>query len=163
MVAKPPSLWFPDQGADALDALRRTEGQSLAVWFVRHASTVRAIEKTTAGKIDSGIVLGYPECCVAWHQAARRTELFRWRSANRKFVQGANETELDPGAFSPDFVSRNATLTLKNYPFVSHVACSRCLVNRRSPTSKLNSSLVELLGRSTQISFRHLPRWPWRR
>jgi hypothetical protein len=149
VVTNPPSLWFPDKGTDAIETLQRTEGgESGAVWFFRESSVADAIKKATIGEVDAGMVLGYPECCVSWHQKVREIELVRWRSAKRTSIGGSNEAltaKSDPSEFTPKSASRHATLTLRSYPFVSHVACTPCLANRHSSTSKLNNSISNLV------------------
>ncbi len=160
VVGESPSLWFPDKGADASEDLRRSEGESIVVWFFRGSSTENAIARATAGEIDAGIVLGYPECCVRWHQAMRKKELAGWRSAKLTAVQERNErsiVELGTDAFSPRSAKRRATLTEKNYPFVSHVACNRCIADGHSPTARLNSSL-DRLAKTVDPNF-HPSRW----
>ncbi len=118
------------------------------MWFFRESFTEDAIKKATVGEMNAGIVLGYPECCVSWHQKVRQIELTQWRSAKRTSVGRSDDTltaKSDPSKFTPKSAPRHATLTLKSYPFVSHVACTRCLANRHSPTSRLNDSISNLI------------------
>src|SRR5207249_2897698 len=125
VVSVPQSLWYPDKSKDIQEYLRWIEGESVVVWFFRESSTADAIAEATAGEIDAGIVLGYPECCVAWHQGVRKIELGRWRLAKRTLVQAGNEARppaLDPSEFSPKSTSHHANLTANNYPFVSYIA-----------------------------------------
>lgn len=151
-ITNEPSLWYQESGfvipAQFMRVINAYHEKHELFWLYSDSSVEELTKQASKNRSDVGIALGYPKCCVQWHQNTRMLELQRWyRDAQKQIANGKSFEELrslNLMDFSPKAAMDHAERTKIAFPFVSHVACTRCLRGGRSSTSKLNGSLAEL-------------------
>jgi hypothetical protein len=154
-----------------------------AIWLFSDIEVESLISKCIVGEQNVGHILGYPRCCVEWHEGMRAPEmeaLFRHieeRITNNpqilRGIQGRTEEEMYRFAIlewpmpSPDYVSE----TWRLYPFAPHVACPSCLTQQSQESERLNNQYKELafslnpqfaqeIEKSARIHFGNRPERP---
>ncbi len=136
---------------DRLDAESYSQHTGKLLWAFREARQEEQIRSAVEGRIDSGLVLGYPRCCVEFHDLgqARFDRAFATATidavgtdptAVERALREDLEVELegDPGDM------RNIGRSEERFPFVQHIACDECLSSEDSPTAVLNRAYSEL-------------------
>jgi len=127
-----------------------------AVWLYSDIQVESRISRCILGEINVGYILGYPRCCIEWHEGMRAFDLeslFRWIEEhitnNPQMFRGIQDrTEVEIYRFAllewrmpaPDFMSESKRL----YPFAPHYACPSCLSRESEETEKLNNQYKEL-------------------
>ena len=128
-----------------------------AIWLYSDVQVESLISRCIAGELNVGYVLGYPRCCIEWHEGMRAISemesCFRHieeRIANNpqmfRGIQGRTEEEMYRFAMlewpmsRPDYVSETRRL----YPFAPHYACPSCLSHQSQESEKLNNQYKEL-------------------
>jgi len=127
-----------------------------AIWLYSNIDVESLISKCIFGELNVGHILGYPRCCVEWHEGMRAPEMeafFRQieeRITNNpqilRGIQGRTEEEMYRFAIlewpmpRPDYVSETRRL----YPFAPHYACPSCLSHQSQESEKLNNQYKEL-------------------
>jgi hypothetical protein len=124
-----------------LDREQSARGDLL--WVSSSEAALSEIHEVVAGRTASGVLLGYPECCVKRRDNAAVEGTAHFRKAiievvgiDPKAIERALRENLKvPIPFDPD---QGASATAEKYPFVFHIACQECLSNEDSPTANLN-------------------------
>lgn len=127
-----------------------------AVWLYSDIQVESLISRCILGEINDGYILGYPRCCIEWHEGMRAPELeslFQWIEEhitnNPQMLRGIQDrTEVEIYRFAllewpmsaPDYMSESKRL----YPFAPHFACPSCLSRESEETEKLNNQYKEL-------------------
>jgi hypothetical protein len=121
------------------------------LWVFRDTNRVDEIEKAVAGECPTGILLGYPPCCV------QRESIFHLRNQHAfaaaiigavgkeaNAVERALLDNLQVEILAESADDPNILNTRERFPFVFHTACEECLSSDQSRTAELNSSYGEL-------------------
>ena len=162
-----PPLYFsrkPNVKSSFLDAYyAKTDFESL--WVYDDPKVESTIVKCVSGKLNEGYVLGYPECCIKWHEEARVLEVesifkdIETYIATHSFeltgLQVETEEEMYEAILNIPYPHENQNKwqkiidqhlfgTWKKFPFVPHWACSACLSGKSKKTEKLNNEYREL-------------------
>jgi hypothetical protein len=129
-----------------------------AVWLFSDPNIESKISRCMAGELNIGHVLGYPQCCIEWHEGARATSeiescfqqiLERITNNPQMFIKARSEVELYSLAISewqmpvPDYVFE----TMRLYPFAPHWACPSCLSHQSGESEKLSNQYREMAFR----------------
>ena len=139
------------------------------VWIYSDVQVKSRISASLAGRLNEGHVLGYPQCCIRWHEKKRvlqvesvfqdiESYISRNPLALMNAQRGGGEEEMyeallcDPRGQgyhdNQDRVSaersQHIERTYKRYPFVPHWACSSCLEGKNEETERLNRQYQEL-------------------
>jgi hypothetical protein len=136
--------------------------QTTAFWIYSEERIETDISATLAGKLNEGHVLGYPQCCVKWHEEKRTLqaeasfqdiELYISENPSDLMNRGYERIEEEyeallctcrPPTYSENEervfgeINDHIERTYKTYPFAPHWACSPCLDGKNMETEKLN-------------------------
>lgn len=139
----------------------KTNGRK-GIWLYRTRYVETSIELCLKGKLNEGYILGYPECCIKWHEEMRVQDAEQhYEKVQQKLnkdplafnvIYASTERELYRGLLSnlemsesfPLEVSEHLAETNKKYPFVDHIACTQCLTGSSQKTKVLNMQLKQL-------------------
>lgn len=131
-ITNVPPLYFsrkPSVPRDFLSAYF-TRGDFEIIWIYADPKIEPEIRRCLSGELDEGYVLGYPECCIKWHEEKRVLEV------ESAFNQNMDEWEC--------ITDKHLFGTWEKYPFVPHWACLACLCGKNQETEKLNNQYREL-------------------
>lgn len=156
------SYWYMDKPSEATEKLDSLicslQTDHRAVWFYRLPEIDAELDLVDDRKIDCGSVLGYPPCCVEWHQKLRRAEAERWYKANANSYANIKKQPLEKVFKGVDKFSQkkavNRRMQDKKFPFAQHTVCPQCFADG-SPTSLENSALAKL-AKSANPAFHDL-------
>ena len=139
-----------------------------ALWVYSDPRVEAKINKCMSGDLNEGYVLGYPECCINWHEEYRTLEVesefqdLENHMARNPFILTDIHIETEEGLYGQVLsmsypkeenekvwrsINRHLIETYKRYPYVPHWACSACLEGKSKETEKLNARYEELLAR----------------
>ena len=143
--------------------------QEEAAWIYSEARIESMISAALSGRLNEGYVLGYPECCIKWHEENRvlqvesifqdvETYISENSSALINAQRGGGEKEIyefllcesTPPTYHEIedrvFVDINDHIerTYRRYPFAPHWACSSCLDGQSKETERLNRQYQKL-------------------
>ncbi len=129
-------------------------GDGMGLW-VYHGKRPANIEQFTNGKMPIGIALGYPECCVKEFAESETVGSRILVASMPRPPRTIDEAKmLAPTAYAArltDIIAAISNPTMRHYmksskkfPFISHIACSKCIDDPDSPSSVLNSKLETL-------------------
>jgi hypothetical protein len=151
--------------------------QSETLWVYCDPLVKVKIDKCISGKLNEGYVLGYPECCIRWHEECRTLEVeSEFHDLEGHIVRNPFlvahcqiETEADIykyilGTAYPKeenekiwkIINQHLIETYRVYPYVPHWACSACLEGKSKETEKLNAeykNLSEKIDKNFQKEF----------
>ncbi len=109
------------------------------------------MDKAVSGSAESGIVLGYPACCVKHEQTRQDAAEILFQNAivkavgeNREAIRHALLEDLKVELPADAFHDKIAPFTHRAFQFVTHIACDRCLQVAGSATAVLNEALGRL-------------------
>lgn len=145
-----------------------------ALWVYNDPKIELHIDKCISGKLNEGYILGYPECCIKWHEDARVLEVESGFQDIEEYI-ATNPLELAGLLVKTETEMYKAIIgmvpyTLENkekwermtdehlfgtwmkYPFVPHWACSSCLNRSSKKTEQLNNKYKEL-ARKINMNF----------
>jgi len=128
----------------------------LALWVYLDDAIESMISECLSGKLNPGLFLGYPECCIRWHESIRATEIessfhrikeiiskdpnllnkYNFTSEEEMYIQILFEWKMP--------MPHYALETHKRFPFVPHYACPSCLNGESKATEKINLRYKEL-------------------
>jgi hypothetical protein len=131
-VTTTPPLYFsrpPNVPESFLDAYYDRDNFEM-LWIYDNPEVESSIDKCLSGKLNEGHVLGYPKCCIDWHEEKRVLEV------ESRLSREDAEFQL--------MLEEHVLGTWKKYSFVSHWACSSCLSEESRETKKLNQKYREL-------------------
>lgn len=132
MQTNAPPLYFsrqPNVASDFLNAFYNQEDTDV-LWIYDDPEIKQRIRRCISGELNEGYLLGYPECCIKWHEERRVLEI------ESAFLQNIEEFQ--------KIMDKHVLATYEKYPFVSHWACAACLSGRSRRTEKLNHKYREL-------------------
>ena len=122
------------------------------LWVFREARKSDQARLVMERKLESGILLSYPECCVRHHteihanfERAFATAIIAAVGTDPVAVEQALRGDLKVEIPGDPTGSRNIRSTDERFPFVLHIACDSCLSSDDSPTAQLNRSYGELV------------------
>jgi hypothetical protein len=123
-----------------------------AVWIYSDAQIKLKISAFLAGELNEGHILGYPQCCIRWHEENRVLDV-ESRFEDIESYIGENPSVLAQyggkdrayeallhsihgGSSERVFntIDEHITETYRRYPFVPHWACSQCLEGANKET-----------------------------
>lgn len=126
------------------------------LWLYSDIGVESLISRCIDGVLNEGYVLGYPRCCVEWHEAMRVPEMEScFRQIEERITTDPQmlksipaRTEMETYRFIllhwrvpyPDY----ALETTRQYPFAPHWACPSCLSRESNESEKLNNQYNEL-------------------
>jgi len=132
MQTNAPPLYFskhPNVTSEFLDTFyNRTDTDVL--WIYDNSKIKLKIHKCISGELNEGYILGYPKCCIRWHEERRVLEI------ESAFLQNVEKFQ--------KIMDKHVLETYDKYPFVPHWACSACLSGASKRTEKLNHKYREL-------------------
>lgn len=138
----------------ALVALSVAGKQS--IWIYSDTRVESMISQCIAGELNDGHILGYPECCVRWHEQNRAPEtescfkdIEDYLTKNPQAyhdIRAETEEEIYKSILShwQNPFPRYALETYRRYPFVPHWACPSCLSGESEESRKLNGEYKQL-------------------
>jgi len=127
-----PPLYFlrrPNVPNDFINAYFTREDFDI-LWIYNDPKIESKIRNCLSGELNEGYVLGYPECCIKWHEEKRVLEV------ESAFNQNMHKWER--------ITDKHLFGTWKKYPFAPHWACSKCLNGQNQETERLNNQYREL-------------------
>lgn len=141
-----------------LDAFCRCRDYGRHVWIFNDSDVRNTINEVVKGNTQIGDLLEYPACCVNWFTETRTNSLIDCYSLCQS-LPGLPLSEHAVVNFLLDWFETNPVpnneermlmiqknhveKTISKYPFVFHHACTHCLKNSASPTSKLNQKYAK--------------------
>jgi hypothetical protein len=148
-----------------LSAFIRTLQREEIVWIYSDAQIEPKISACLAGELNEGYVLGYPQCCIRWHEENRVLEVeskfediesyiaqtpavlaqHRKKDAAYEALMDSIEGRSSEKVFNS--IDEHIMETYRRYPFVPHWACSQCLEGASNETERLNRQYQELVMR----------------
>lgn len=137
-----------------------------SIWLYRDVQLEHLISASIAGDLNEGYVLGYPECCIKWHEENRVLEVESCFQDIEQYLiinplalqdlRSSSKTEeqmymrllhlpipLTREELWFKTVDRQILETWKRYPLAPHWACSSCLSSKSKETEKLNNQYKE--------------------
>lgn len=141
-----------------LDAFCRCRDYGRHMWIFNDLGVRNTIKEVVEGNAQIGDLLEYPKCCVNWFAETRTNSLIDCYSlcqnlpslplsehATVNFLLDRFETNFVPNNEEKMMLiqKNHVEKTISKYPFVFHHACTRCLKNSTSPTSKLNQKYAK--------------------
>jgi hypothetical protein len=147
------------QGIDdsILDVIRKEDeersrrNKTILLWVFSAVGSKDRILEVVKGNAPSGILLGYPQCCVDHNSALGRQGDLAFCQAILKAV--GNDPESVLKALREDlkvevencaWESDNPVRTDTKFPYLLHIACDACLGSDESPSALLNLELHKL-------------------
>lgn len=137
-----------------------------ALWIYNNPKVETSIVKCLSSELNEGYILGYPDCCIRWHEEARVREVessFRDIEHYMKMyplkvarLEMKSEVEMykdiinmlphvpENKAKWEKMTDEHVLGTWMKYPFVPHWACSACLKSKSEKTKELNRRYKEL-------------------
>lgn len=128
-----PPLYFsrkPNVPSDFINAYFIREDFD-AAWIYKDPEIESKIRDCLSGKLNEGYVLGYPVCCIKWHEEKRVQE-----------VESAFNH--DKGKWERS-VSKHLLGTWERYPFAPHWACMKCLNGKNGEKGKKKQELFNTM------------------
>lgn len=130
-----------------VDADSDAKNPGRLLWVCRNPAKFDEIRAAVDGKVDAGVLLEYPPCCIERHQdslvrsqRAFATAIVRAVGNDATAVERALREDLE--VHIPDeeqvFDNSNVPSTHEHFPFVFHVACDACIASDQSPTAQKN-------------------------
>ena len=125
--------------------------QKSVVWLVSNSAFLPEIAAAVKGSISEAHLLGYPNCCMADFERDRTRlveELYGYLVERYETHDEKKLAEIllsDPGTPMLRTMRESRVLdTLKAFPFVSHIACKRCLTGDSAASQSLNLKFRDL-------------------
>ena len=135
---------------DRLEALQRPE----VLWIFGDGRLEPGIRSAVAGERSVGTLLGYPECCVAFHDEGilALVEAFVEGRARqhgaRSLADFIRLTESDAKVLLDTRAAEEQMIrSARALSFAQFVACPNCLTSPESPALSLNRQFGELARR----------------
>ncbi len=154
MITDPIPLYYtrkPDVKESFMRASLEVWNSRRPIWIFSDTKVEAIISECIQGKRNPGFLLGYPECCINWHEKIRASEIESvFQEVEKAIVadlhllngyHGGSEEEMYKHILSqwripfPNYASETHRL----YPFVPHWACPSCLEGKSKGTEKINS------------------------
>jgi len=111
-----------------------------SLWIYDNIEVESKIIKCLSGQLNEGYILGYPECCIRWHEGCRVIEVEETFNETRTCIKSDYKKEKE----WQRKIDNQLFETWKKYPFVPHWACSDCLRGKSQKTEQLNNKYKEL-------------------
>jgi len=110
------------------------------LWIYGNIEVNSDIIRCISGQLNEGYILGYPKCCIKWHEGCRVIEV------EETFNELVGCTHSNPNLKKKleESIDSHLIATWKIFPFVPHWACSDCLTNKSHETELLNKKYAEL-------------------
>lgn len=163
-----PPLYYSSEPKVSSNFLKAYYSQTCSeTLWVYHDSTVEAkIEKCISGKLNEGYILGYPECCIKWHEEYRTLEVesdfqdLESHITRNPFVLSSCQVDSEEEFYDQILrmaypkeanekvwviINKHLLETYKKYPYVPHWSCSACLRGKSKETEILDAKYGELL------------------
>jgi hypothetical protein len=160
----PPPPYFsrkPNVEQEFLEVWGRNEDET--IWVFRDNQTEATISASIEGRLAEGHVLGYPACCVKWHEEARTRQVEAvFRDIQEYISENPLELSLQNLTAQERYLAilnmpfsrrhddeimksifKHLTGTYERYPFAPHWACSSCLSGESKETEILNEQYKE--------------------
>ncbi|MFY9558920.1 MAG: hypothetical protein WAQ52_01680 [Terriglobales bacterium] len=131
-----------------VDYRRNNTGRLLWVGLSLPANKIADV---VHAKASSGMLLAYPPCCIAADKVGTFRALdqasvdawleFSGRNVSEavRLIKAGKYISLPESAFESNFPASAA-----KFPFLAHIACTKCLEESESPSARLNRTLREL-------------------
>jgi hypothetical protein len=130
---------------ERIDAESGARHTGRLLWVFQKPEMEEQINKALERKLEVGLLLGYPACCVEAHEATQTTFERAFATAivaavgtDPSAVERALREDRTVQIEGDPTDSENMHRTDALYPFVFHVACNSCLSSGDSPSAKLN-------------------------
>jgi hypothetical protein len=138
---------------------RRPRAQQPSVlWIFKDPELEAVIGRTVSGDIDASAALGYPECCVRYHDELG-VQLSEMLVEGYKREYGAKSVEdlirlSEKDAKVPRDLphpGQRIRQSAAKFPFVQFVACENCLAARDPPAARANWEMKKLARTLSQF------------
>ena len=157
-----PSELAPELSAvfDEIYAQSDANQNDTLLWVVSAQAGSAEVDKAVSGSAESGIVLGYPACCVKHERTRQDAAEISFQNAivkavgeNPEAIRRALREDLKVELPADTFYDRNAPLTHRAFPFVAHIACDQCLQVAGSATAVMNEAFGSLARKVDRVLY----------